>query len=63
MMAEFEELFIYLGAGVLYSVSRILETPILYFNQSYVLMAERKDNSDRKTMFGLFLLVRTSLLR
>ena len=28
----------------------------------YVLMAERKDNSDGKTMFGLFLLVRTSLL-
>ena len=28
----------------------------------YVLRAERKDNSDGKTMFGLFLLVRTSLL-
>ena len=28
----------------------------------YVLMAERKDNSDGKTMFGLFLLARTFLL-
>ena len=28
----------------------------------YVLMTERKDNSDGKTMFGLFPLVRTSLL-
>ena len=29
---------------------------------TYVLMAKRKDNSEGKTMFGLFLLVRTSLL-
>ena len=28
----------------------------------YVLMAERKGNSDGKIMFGLFLLVRSSLL-
>ena len=28
----------------------------------YVLIAERKDNSDGKTMFRLFLLVRTFLL-
>ena len=28
----------------------------------YVLRAERKDDSDGKTMFGLFLLVRTSIL-
>ena len=28
----------------------------------YVLMAERKDNSDEKTIFGLFLLARKFLL-